>query len=182
LKVLLIVSAIAAATAGPVVYAPDAYQHSAPAVYSHAAPVATYAAPAYKTVSYAAPAAVYAPTIVKKVVAAAPEPYDPNPSYNFNYGVSDPHTGDSKTAEEHLENGVVHGSYSFTEADGTIRKVTYTADDHHGFNANVEKIGEPAPAPIVKKIVAAPVYAAPAYHAAPIVKQYVAAAPAHYHH
>jgi Insect cuticle protein len=131
------------------------YSHAAPAVYHHAAP------------------AVYAAPIVKKFVAAAPEPYDPNPSYSFNYGVSDPHTGDSKTAEEHLENGVTHGSYSFTEADGTIRKVTYTADDHNGFNAQVERIGEPAPA-IVKKVIAAPaVYAAPAYHAA---------APAYYHH
>jgi Insect cuticle protein len=132
--------------------------------HGYAAPAAVY--------HHAAPA-VYAAPIVKKFVAAAPEPYDPNPSYSFNYGVSDPHTGDSKTAEEHLENGVTHGSYSFTEADGTIRKVTYTADDHNGFNAQVERIGEPAPT-IVKKVIAAPaVYAAPAYHAA---------APAYYHH
>lgn len=38
------------------------------------------------------------------------------------YGVSDPHTGDNKHAEETLVNGVVHGSYSLTEPDGTIRK------------------------------------------------------------
>jgi Insect cuticle protein len=170
LKVLLVAATIAVASSVPVVY-DDHYHHAAPAVY---------AAPAVAKVAYAPAPAVYAAPIVKKVYAAAPEPYDPNPSYNFNYGVSDPHTGDSKTAEEHLENGVVHGSYSLTEADGTIRKVTYTADDHNGFNAQVERIGEPAPA-IVKKIVAAP-----AVYAAPVVKQvaYAApvAAPAHYYH
>lgn len=106
--------------------------YAAPAV-SYAAPAVSYAAPA---ISYAAPAKVLAPApaIVAapaKVVAAAPaiikavepEPYDPNPKYSFSYGVSDHSTGDSKAAEEHLENGVIHGSYSLTEADGTIRKV-----------------------------------------------------------
>lgn len=41
---------------------------------------------------------------------------------HYSYGVSDPHTGDNKHAEETLVNGVVHGSYSLTEPDGTIRK------------------------------------------------------------
>lgn len=53
---------------------------------------------------------------------------------SFSYGVSDPHTGDNKHQEETLTNGVVHGSYSLTEPDGTIRKVTYTADKINGFN------------------------------------------------
>jgi Insect cuticle protein len=202
LKVILIASIAAIASAVPV-YSPVhsvAYAPAAPAYAGHAyahAPVA-YAAPAVAKVAYAPAPAVYAAPVVKKIVAAAPEPYDPNPSYNFNYGVSDPHTGDSKTAEEHLENGVVHGSYSLTEADGTIRKVTYTADDHNGFNAQVERIGAPA---VVKKVVAAPAvyaapvvkqvaYAAPAYqYAAPAVAKvayaapaYAHAAPAYYHH
>lgn len=69
------------------------------------------------------------------------QPHDPNPHYSFSYGVSDPHTGDNKHQEETLANGVVHGSYSLTEPDGTIRKVTYTADKINGFNAVVEKSG-----------------------------------------
>lgn len=76
--------------------------------------------------------------VVKHVVA---DPVDPNPHYSFSYGVSDPHTGDNKQQEETLANGVVHGSYSLQEPDGTIRKVTYTADKINGFNAVVEKHG-----------------------------------------
>lgn len=77
--------------------------------------------------------------------------------YSFSYGVSDPHTGDNKHQEESLTNGVVHGSYSLTEPDGTIRKVTYTADKINGFNAVVEKSGVAH-------------HAAPiAHHVAPIV-------------
>lgn len=94
---------------------------------------------------------------------------------SFSYGVSDPHTGDNKHAEETLVNGVVHGSYSLTEPDGTIRKVTYTADKINGFNAVVEKAGVAhhatpiAHAPLVAHAPAvvahAPaVLAAPAYH------------------
>lgn len=53
-------------------------------------------------------------------------------------------TGDIKNAEERLENGVVTGMYSLTEPDGTIRRVTYTADDVNGFNAVVERTNQPA--------------------------------------
>lgn len=80
------------------------------------------------------------------------ESYDPNPSYSFSYGVKDPSTGDSKMQEESLENGVVRGSYSLAEPDGTIRRVTYTADDIHGFQAKVEKIGIPHFPTVVKKV------------------------------
>lgn len=80
---------------------------------------------------------VHAP-VVKHLIA---EPVDPNPQYSFSYGVSDAHTGDNKHQEETLVNGVVHGSYSLQEPDGTIRKVTYTADKINGFNAVVEKSG-----------------------------------------
>lgn len=122
---------------GGIAYSAPAVSYAAPAV-SYAAPAVSYAAPA---ISYAAPAkvAIAAPTYVAapKVVAAAPaiikavepEPYDPNPKYSFAYGVSDHSTGDSKTAEEHLENGVIHGSYSLTEADGSIRKVRGTLEN-----------------------------------------------------
>lgn len=68
--------------------------------------------------------------------------------------MSDPHTGDNKHQEETLANGVVHGSYSLTEPDGTIRKVTYTADKINGFNAVVEKSGVAHHAAPVAKVVA----------------------------
>lgn len=143
-----------------------------------AAPAISYAAPKL-LVQHAAPALAVAKY-------AEPEPYDPNPQYSFSYGVTDHKTGDSKQQEETLVNGVVHGSYSLAEPDGTIRKVTYTADKVHGFNAVVEKkgvaahavaiakpalavaIAKPAIAvaavPTITKIgYAAPAYAAPAY-------------------
>lgn len=106
-------------------------------------------------------AAIAAPIVAHKVIA---EPIDPNPQYSYSYGVSDPHTGDQKSAEETLVNGVVHGSYSLVEPDGSIRKVTYTADKIHGFNAVVEKSGVAHHPTVAKAIVAhAPIVAAPAY-------------------
>ncbi|XP_062133325.1 cuticle protein 21 [Drosophila sulfurigaster albostrigata] len=152
-----------------------------------AAPAISYAAPkilAAPAISYAAPKILAAPALAVAKVAVA-EPYDPNPQYSFSYGVTDHHTGDSKQQEETLVNGVVHGSYSLAEPDGTIRKVTYTADKINGFNAVVEKkgvaavaIAKPALAvaavptitklavPAITKIgYAAPAYAAPAYAA-----------------
>ena len=106
------------------------YPHYAPPV-SH---LHTVAVP--KAAVYAAPA----PVAIKHIEH---DSYDPNPQYSYGYGVSDPHTGDSKTAQETLVNGVVEGSYTIAEPDGTIRKVTYTADKIHGFNAVVEKLGHP---------------------------------------
>ncbi|KAK2585691.1 hypothetical protein KPH14_010305 [Odynerus spinipes] len=57
------------------------------------------------------------------------------PKYSFNYGVIDGYTGDSKSAWEERDGDSVKGEYSVVEADGTIRTVSYTADDHNGFNA-----------------------------------------------
>lgn len=106
-----------------------------------------------------------------------------NPNYGFNYAVSDPHTGDNKAQTEHREGGVVKGSYSLTEPDGTIRVVDYTADPVTGFNAVVKRIGTaahpqqialaPAPAPIVEAPASVPIVAAPVYQA-PIVTKAVA--------
>ncbi|XP_076260085.1 uncharacterized protein LOC143196307 [Rhynchophorus ferrugineus] len=61
--------------------------------------------------------------------------------YAFEYGVSDPHTGDHKTQWETKDKeGTVKGSYSLLEADGTTRIVDYIADEH-GFRAVVKKVG-----------------------------------------
>ncbi|XP_077287165.1 cuticle protein 8-like [Arctopsyche grandis] len=86
------------------------------------------------------------------------------PKYQFNYGVKDPHTGDIKTQQEERDGDVVKGSYSLVEPDGSTRTVSYSADDHNGFNAVVHKSGH-AVHPQLNKIAAVePVhYAVPAY-------------------
>ncbi|XP_019875913.2 cuticle protein 7-like [Aethina tumida] len=114
--------------------------HAAPVL--HAAPVYAHAAPAHHDVDYYA-----------------------HPKYEYNYGVQDPHTGDHKTQHEVRDGDVVKGSYTVAEPDGTLRTVHYTADDHNGFNAVVEKTGHAVhAAPVVKKIVTAPIVAAPAHY------------------
>nr|XP_023019615.1 cuticle protein 19-like [Leptinotarsa decemlineata] len=99
------------------------------------------------------------------------EDYYAHPKYEFNYGVQDGHTGDHKSQHEQRDGDVVKGYYTVAEPDGTLRTVHYTADDHNGFNAVVEKSGHPvhpAPAPVHGKVLfAAPVHAAPVHHAAP---------------
>lgn len=130
-------------------------------------------APVYPKAIVPAPAVVHAPVYQKAIVSpvvkhVVAQHIDPNPQYSFSYGVSDPHTGDNKHAEETLVNGVVHGSYSLHEPDGTIRKVTYTADKINGFNAVVEKTGVAHHVPAVAKVIApvhGPAVVAPAIHA-----------------
>ncbi|KAF6212018.1 hypothetical protein GE061_012536 [Apolygus lucorum] len=69
------------------------------------------------------------------------------PHYAYEYKVHDSHTGDVKSQHETREGDVVKGYYTLKEADGTIREVHYTADKHHGFNAEVKKIGHAQHAP-----------------------------------
>ncbi|KAF7270911.1 hypothetical protein GWI33_016143 [Rhynchophorus ferrugineus] len=181
-KIFAVASLVAAAQAG---YLQSAHGHatsyssvSAP-VATHGAPV-VHAAPVAHTapLAYAAPVAHAAPVVAKYAAPAlahgygahASQDYYAHPQYEYNYGVQDPHTGDHKTQHEVRDGDVVKGSYTVAEPDGTLRTVHYTADDHNGFNAVVEKSGHPvhpAPAPAAKVVVAAPV----AY-----------AAPHHYHH
>ncbi|CAB0012379.1 unnamed protein product [Nesidiocoris tenuis] len=73
--------------------------------------------------------------------------YDPNPSYQFNYEINDPTTGDSKSQTESREGDSVQGSYSLVEPDGSRRTVDYTADAVNGFNAVVRKDGQAQAAP-----------------------------------
>lgn len=139
------------------VYEPAPVYHATPIVH-HTPVVHAVATPVYKHVEV--------------------EAYDPNPEYHYSYGVNDPHTGDNHHAEESLQNGVVHGSYSLEEEDGSIRKVTYTADKEHGFNAVIEKS---APTKVVhapvKLVAAAPIK----YVAAAAPVKYVASATPVYH-
>ncbi|CAH1117875.1 unnamed protein product [Phaedon cochleariae] len=117
------------------------------------------------------------------------EDYYAHPKYEFNYGVQDAHTGDQKSQHEQRDGDVVKGFYTVAEPDGTLRTVHYTADDHNGFNAVVEKQGTPVyPAPAAHSAPAYKVHAAPAYnvHAAPAYNVHAApavhSAPAYYHH
>jgi hypothetical protein len=64
---------------------------------------------------------------------------DAYPHYSFAYSVQDSLTGDSKTQHETRDGGVVKGSYSLVEPDGTTRTVEYTADPVNGFNAVVHR-------------------------------------------
>ncbi|CAH2107131.1 unnamed protein product [Euphydryas editha] len=112
---LTLLSCISVALAVPIEYG---------AVYSHA-PV------------FHAPI-VHAPVVHAPIVHAEPVAY---PKYAFNYGVKDTHTGDIKSQQEERDGDVVKGSYSLVEPDGTTRTVNYSADDHTGFNAIVQKSG-----------------------------------------
>ncbi|XP_013116929.1 cuticle protein 8 [Stomoxys calcitrans] len=81
------------------------------------------------------------------------------PKYSFNYGIKDPHTGDIKSQTEERDGDAVKGQYSLVEADGSVRTVDYSADDHNGFNAVVHKTAPAAHAAPIHAIHAAPIYA-----------------------
>uniref|UniRef100_A0AAG5D7J7 Uncharacterized protein n=1 Tax=Anopheles atroparvus TaxID=41427 RepID=A0AAG5D7J7_ANOAO len=74
-------------------------------------------------------------------VVLAFEDYYSHPSYKFEYGVKDPHTGDHKSQWEHRDGDVVKGAYTLHEADGTERVVEYSSDKHNGFQAHVKRVG-----------------------------------------
>ncbi|KAJ8731907.1 hypothetical protein PYW08_014637 [Mythimna loreyi] len=163
--------------AAPAAYAyraaPAAVAYNAPARYSSAASVSSqnivrHDQPAQR-VAFAAPVAYNAaPTAYAYRAAPAPVAYnagsvvaqaadfDAHPKYEYNYSVADSHTGDNKSQQESRDGDVVKGSYSFHEADGSIRTVEYSADDHNGFNAVVHNTA-PKAAPVLVK-------AAPAYY------------------
>ncbi|CAG4941755.1 unnamed protein product [Parnassius apollo] len=156
------------------VAAPASYYNAAPATYYNAAPAAVtyHAAPARATyhsvpsavtyhaasapVSYHTSPVQYAAPVAKVLTQRGEE--NAYPKYDFSYSVADGHTGDNKSQQESRDGDVVKGSYSFHEADGSVRTVEYSADDHNGFNAVVHN-SPPTAAPAVIKT---PVYAAPA--------------------
>ncbi|CAK1604379.1 unnamed protein product [Parnassius mnemosyne] len=147
------------------VAAPASYYNAAPVSYYNAAPApATYHSAPSAVTYHSAPAPVayhtspvqYSAPVAK--VLTHREEENAYPKYDFSYSVADGHTGDNKSQQESRDGDVVKGSYSFREADGSIRTVEYSADDHNGFNAVVHN-SAPTAAPAVIKT---PVYAAPA--------------------
>lgn len=125
---------------------------------------------AYQPVVYAKP------TLVKKIEYEAPA------EYAFEYSVHDEHTGDVKSQKEVRHGDNVEGHYTLIDADGHRRVVHYTADEHNGFQAKVEreyvgaKYVAAAPAKVVKYVEAAP---AVKYVSAPVVQK-IAYAPVSY--
>jgi len=69
--------------------------------------------------------------LLPPVHAHAPVPF------NFGYEVSNAATGDTKSHQETLEDGVLRGSYSVVQPDGFRRVVNYVSDAEHGFRADV---------------------------------------------
>ena len=68
-----------------------------------------------------------------------------SPNYSFGYSVADVRSGDAKTREETRDGDSVTGSYTVADPDGRLRRVTYTADKEHGFQATVTYDGEEGP-------------------------------------
>ncbi|KAE9524394.1 hypothetical protein AGLY_015231 [Aphis glycines] len=82
-----------------------------------------------------------APIVAEHVDDAGAVAHKPGSTYHFQYAVHDPVTGDEKSQNEVGDgHGSVKGSYSLVEADGSTRVVEYTADDVHGFRAEVKRI------------------------------------------
>lgn len=68
--------------------------------------------------------------------------FQAKPDYSFAYGVEDPLSGNYQNQREERDGDVVRGEYSVVDADGTMRRVTYTADPRNGFQATVH-LSEP---------------------------------------
>lgn len=99
--------------------------------------------------------------------------------YEFSYSVHDDHTGDIKSQQESRKGDVVTGHYELIDSDGFKRIVTYTADDHSGFNAVVHR--EPTDIKIPVPQAKAPVHHY-SHASAPVAQYYSAPAPVTHHH
>jgi len=82
-------------------------------------------------------------------VSCAPvDPYAPKhykeaaKPYSFAYGVNDPYQGLDFGQNEESDGSNVQGSYQVQLPDGRTQIVTYTADHHQGFHADVQYKGE----------------------------------------
>ena len=62
--------------------------------------------------------------------------------YSFTYGVRDPRSGADLEQNEERSGHVTRVSYKVALPDGRTQIVTYTADDVHGFKAEVTYEGE----------------------------------------
>ncbi|CAL4177889.1 unnamed protein product [Meganyctiphanes norvegica] len=75
---------------------------------------------------------------------------EPGMPFEFAYAVKDDYTGNDFAHDEKSDGQVTSGSYRVLLPDGRTQIVTFTADHHSGYNAEVTYEGEavyPAPAP-----------------------------------
>ncbi|XP_068248801.1 cuticle protein 7-like [Palaemon carinicauda] len=130
----------------------------APAGYGYAPPTPTYAPP---QPSYSAPQPSYSaprPSYEKKrgnYLISEGMPFD------FEYAVRDDYKGLDFDHDSNSDGKVVNGQYRVLLPDGRTQIVTYTADHHNGYQAEVTYEGEaqyPQPQPYKP----APSYSAPA--------------------
>nr|CAD7590037.1 unnamed protein product [Timema genevievae] len=138
----------------PLAPAYTAPTYVAPRPFAPAYTAPTYAAPRPFAPAYAAPRPLaptygaakfghgYAVAVTRAAVLLTKDgEYEDHPQYQYEYSVSDPVTGDSKSQRESRDGDIVRGSYSLVDPDGSVRTVTYTADPINGFSAVVEKNG-----------------------------------------
>ena len=123
--------------------APHALHHvvAQPTVVRTVAAPATHvvhAAPVQRTIVRTVPTATYEHVEEEVEIEASP-------NYSFGYSVADVRSGDAKTREESRDGDQVVGSYTVADPDGRLRRVTYTADKEHGFQATVTYDGEEGP-------------------------------------
>merc|ERR1739838_133355 len=100
--------------------------------------------------------------------ASPVDPYghkaEPKP-YEFSYGVEDKGYGPNFQASEKSDGKNVNGDYTVHLPDGRIQKVTYTADHHNGFHANVEYKGKAQyPTEVGPPFIVKPQKHEPSYH------------------
>ena len=119
--------------------------------------------PAYAPAPYHPPAKGY-----------APEKLPPQP-FAYQYGVADDYSGANfEKAENQDASGNLQGSYRVNLPDGRVQIVTYTADHHNGFVADVKYEGT-AVYPEEKPYKPAPKYAPAPPKYAPAPPKYVPA-------
>merc|ERR1712212_914631 len=96
--------------------------------------------------------AISALCLVASALAVPVDPYaaphkEVSKPYNYAYGVSDPYEGLNFGQSETSDGEVVEGSYTVQLSDGRTQIVTYQADHHNGYHAQVEYKGEAQYAP-----------------------------------
>ncbi|GBP09684.1 Cuticle protein 19 [Eumeta japonica] len=103
------------------------YAPAVPAISSHV----------LSPTAYLKSAPVIQPAKIKLMTEKHLEYFNDHPRYAFEYGVTDPTTGDIKHQREERDGDVVRGEYSLVEPDGNVRTVKYYADWETGFHAEV---------------------------------------------
>lgn len=92
----------------------------------------------------------------------APSYDDNKKKYRFSYAVKDGISGDDFSHTQKQENGAVQGSYKVHLPDGRVQIVKYTADDVHGYRADVSYEGEAQTAAVDHQVqVSAPIQVQP---------------------